>query len=121
MNRYTLLGTQFDTAGQEWAYVFDSQTGETFKSAVRAAQTIATSVFVPPPNAMPPLSTGAQSFTPPIIPKVERDPAGEVETPEQRIARLGTKKVPPAFLGNTAKMGMDPGKTGGVTDVMPNQ
>lgn len=51
---------------------------------------------------------------------VVKDPAGDMETPEQRKARLGTGKVPPAFLGDIRRMHLDPAKTDGKTDVTPS-
>lgn len=115
MNRFVLLGSQFDTAGQEWAYVFDSQTGETFKSPVRAvgAQREVAPVFAPAPVAFTP-----SGFTAPSAVKKVEDPAVKphpahgtltMETPEEREIRLKSRhKVPPAFLGNIDRMGIDP-------------
>lgn len=54
----------------------------------------------------------------PVI-KVVQDPAGDMETTEQRKTRLGKGKVPPAFLGDIRRMHLDPAKTDGKTDVTP--
>lgn len=51
---------------------------------------------------------------------VKHDAAGDMETPEQRKARLGSGKVPPAFLGDIRRMHLDPAKTDGKTDVTPH-
>jgi hypothetical protein len=67
--------------------------------------------------------TPTAPFTPtaPVISAVEKnDPAGEVETPEQRQKRLGVNKVPPAFLGDIRRMNLDPSKTDGKTDITPH-
>lgn len=42
------------------------------------------------------------------------------ETPAERTARLGRHKVPPAFLGSTDRMFLDPSKVEGKTDVTPH-
>lgn len=50
----------------------------------------------------------------------KHDPSGDMETPEQRKSRLGSGKVPPAFLGDIRRMSLDPAKTDGKTDVTPH-
>jgi hypothetical protein len=66
--------------------------------------------------------TAPFTVTAPILSAVatKSDPAGEVETPEQRQKRLGVNKVPPAFLGDIRRMNLDPAKTDGKTDITPH-
>lgn len=120
MNRFLLLGSQFDPSGQEWAYVFDSQTGETFKSPVRTAGTQVVTPVVPTFTPAPGAFTAPPAPTFNAAPVVKQpDPLGSQETPEERKARLGQRKVPPVFLGDISKMSLDPSKTDGRTDVTP--
>ncbi len=123
MNRFQFLGSQVEN-GQEFCFILDTQTGETLKSPVKT--------FTVNPTFKPP-TTGAaipapMTFTPgpvrditptaPVAVTEKKDPAGDIETPEQRKVRLGGNKVPPAFLGDIRRMNMDPSKNAnGVTDV----
>jgi hypothetical protein len=64
-------------------------------------------------------TTSSPIFTVPDAVKKETDPTGELETSEQRKARLSQRKVPPVFLGDIRKMHLDPSLTDGKTDVTP--
>lgn len=66
-------------------------------------------------ESRPAFSEVVEEKTAPVV--VKHDPAGEMETPEQRKVRLGQGKVPPAFLGDIRRMNLDPAKTDGKTDV----
>ncbi len=116
MNRFNFLGAEKDEQGIEWCFIFDSETGDTLKSRVRMVSKIE-GTAPRPPVRIPVEHIGAEVTPPPT--KVAGDPAGEMETPEQRKARLGGPKVPPAFLGNISRMNLDPSKNDGRTDVTP--
>lgn len=121
MNRFAFLGTQTDEQGVEWCYILDTKNGTTVKSRVQQIGAVA------PVEEHKTVTTTAEKG--PVFPEdtvtapgaVKEDPLfgkpnaeGELETKEQREYRLAHPKVPSAF---SAKMGMDPGKTDGVTDV----
>ena len=119
MNRYAFLGAQTDEKGVEWCYILDTQTGTTHKSPVKAfgaapeERRVETTTTERGPVF--PIDTVA---APGAVKKEagagKPDPVGELETAEQRTFRLAHPKVPAAF---SPRMHMDPGKTGGVTDV----
>lgn len=118
MNRFVLLGSQTDAAGQEWCYILDTESGVTFKSIVQpfggaGERTIPTSVTKP-------VFTATVAVKEPPNTAVKHDPAGEVETKEQRDIRIAGHKVPPAFMGDIRRMNLDPAKSpNGITDVTP--
>lgn len=117
--RFQFLGAQVDERGQDWCYILDTQTGATLKSPVKQMGTDASGTPVVPK------STGGlvpatmvfpdETVTAPAAVKKDADPAGDIETPEQRAHRITHPKVPVAF---SQKMMMDPAKSEtGVTDV----
>lgn len=120
MNRFQFLGAQTDESGQEWCYVFDTQTNVTLKSMVKTFGGVADPAKPIIKDARAP---GAIFAAPSAVeqkpPEKEHDPTGEMETPEQRALRLKGNKVPPAFLGDIRRMHQDPAKTDGRTDVTP--
>lgn len=110
-NRFHFLGADTDANGKEFVYILDTSTGDTLKSPVRGMspdKKEPAGVFVAPEVKTEPVNTETKA-------KVEHDPTGDLVPPGTR--KLG-RKVPPAFLGNIDKMHMDPGKTGGVTDII---
>lgn len=112
--RFQFLGTQQDESGQEWCYVLDTELGATLKSPVKSigmaeARANGRTIFTAP---------GAVKDAIPE-PQKSSDPAGDVETAEDREKRLKGGKVPPAFLGDIRRMNLDPSKTDGRTDVTP--
>lgn len=111
--------------GREFAYVFDMDTGVVYRSEVRTMPTatmpLGAAAEVPRRDTSVPFPVNSSSSSAPAAPGAvrETDPTGEMETPEQRTARISRHRVPPAFLGNIAKMHMDPSLTDGRTDVTP--
>lgn len=127
MNRFQFLGAQTDASGQEWCYVLDTQTYTTLKSPVKTMGGVSTSdkPVIPdstggpvPAPMMFSKETGVHTSAP-VTPPAPKDPAGEIETVEDREKRLKGNKVPPAFLGDIRRMNLDPSKTDGRTDVTP--
>ena len=125
MNRFAFLGAQTDDQGVEWCYVLDTKTGTTLKSRVQ--QMGANASDKPdvkytgdhgPESVVFPVDTVTAPGAVKEEPDKQKDPNGEMETAEERAARLKKPKVPPAF---SPKMYLDPGKTGGVTDVTQHQ
>ena len=105
--------------GQEIIYLMDNTSGQVYKTiALPLGQvTTQTTTYIPPTSTfIPPTNTA--TFVPPtnhvVIPVAETviakgDPAGDIMTVEERRAQLnGARKVPPAFLGNVDRMGIDP-------------
>lgn len=118
MNRFAFLGSQTDEAGQEWCYVLDTQTGTTLKSPVKAFGGGVGETVVRAAVAKTTMFGDAPAVKEaPVVPAKLADASGDMETPEQRQARLGKNKVPPAFLGDIRRMHLDPAKTDGKTDV----
>lgn len=113
MNRFQFLFSQVDGMGQEIIYLMDNTSGQVYKTIALplGQQTTTLSTAYIPPVTMP-------TFVPPtnhvVIPVAETaiakgDPAGDIMTVEERRAQLNsTRKVPPAFLGNVDRMGVDP-------------
>lgn len=107
MNRYILLGSQVE-GGQEWCYLFDSETGVTYKSVVKVLGASLTPVTPVTPvvplhfSTTPPAFNGLAEMKP--VEVVKADPAGEMETPEQREARINHRKVPPAFMSSNVTL-----------------
>lgn len=127
--RYVFLKTEIFQEG-EFAYVLDTEEGVVLKSEVRLVGQLGSGAIEktksPAPSVVTPLHGVKKDVVlshseEPIAKKVPADPAGELETPEQRKARLGTSKVPPAFLGDTRRMHLDPSLTDGRTDVTQNR
>lgn len=83
--RFQFLGAQTDESGQEWCYIFDTQTGETVKSIVKAGAIPASR----PALANKPMFTVPTIAAPSAADEVKkgRDPTGEVESTEDRAAR----------------------------------
>lgn len=118
MNRFAFIGTQVDEHGQEWCYVLDTQTGTTLKSPVKTMGAGQEQKAPPGPTAKS-VVFPVDTVTAPVAVKDDKpkDPAGEIETKEEREKRLAGNKVPPAFLGDIRRMSLDPAKTDGRTDV----
>lgn len=125
MNRFVFMGTQVEqvaggTTMQEYCYVFDSETGVTLKSPVKAiGGAPVADIRREVPATVFPVDTIKPPVTAPVAVKETvklQDPAGDPETPEQRKERISKPKVPAAF---SSKMYLDPSKTNGMTDVMP--
>lgn len=110
---------------REFAYMLDADAGVVYRAEVKDFRR------TEPPTYRAPTSSV-------VVPVVRRDTdptaasrelgrergqdadAGDMETPEQRAARLASRgKVPLAFLGDIRRMGMDPAKFDGKTDVTP--
>lgn len=120
--------------GKEYCYVFDTRDGYTIKSPVRSFG----GEVLTPRNPVFPLFDGNGAgprniATLPTFPTgggtkiistegttTKLDPAGEMETKEQREARLSRNKVPPAFLGDIRRMHLDPSKNDGRSDITPH-
>lgn len=107
MNRYHLLGTQVDTAGQEWAFLFDETSGRTYKSPVQTLGAPAREVervitpFVPPtgkPLFAPHMNGSTEQKTPPER-HVGAIPEGYMltEDGELRPKKIPSSVVPPQF------------------------
>ncbi len=120
MNRFQFLKVEMQGT-EEVAYVLDMQSGDVFRSRVKefTAPTISMP-FMVTKNAPVPLGLNTPTPTAPVAVTEKKDPAGDIETPDQRKIRLGGNKVPPAFLGDIRRMQVDPSKSNGVTDVTPH-
>lgn len=122
MNRFEFLKTVFE-GSQEMAYVLDTETGTVIKSPVMYAGDLTPKREMATEHKPLFTAPSAVDQRPPVRVVVQeiKDPAGDLETPEERALRLKGPKVPPAFLGDIRKMHLDPGKTDGKTDVTPSR
>lgn len=122
--KYEFLSKEW-VGDREVAYILNTETGEVFRTIVKEFQPTAAKATVPKPfptagGPVPaPMTFTASSAVDMAPPAEPQDPAGDLETAEQRADRIGRRKVPPAFLGDIRKMHLDPGKTDGNTDVLP--